>query len=49
MTVGVSGGARLQWLAWIQVALSATLTADDVIKRTWNGPNHLGEFQVRLR
>jgi len=47
--LAVNGGARLQWLAWIQVALSATLTTDEATSRTWNGPDHRGECQARLR
>lgn len=39
---------RLQWLAWIQVALSATLTAVCAVRSTWNRPVHRLESQFFL-
>ena len=45
----IGSGTFLQWLAWIQVALSATLIVVRVTSSTWNGPCQRLDFQCFLR
>jgi len=44
-----ASGTFLQWLAWIQVALSATLTAVWVTSSIWNRPCQRLDFQCFLQ